>query len=76
MLASVCIHVDRSVAPIATERPKALPNRSKTGPTSTEIEVRRGSGQLLGVSWLQETPQTLRGHLLDASGEALGADST
>ena len=34
-----------------------------------------GSGQLLGASWWQETFMTLRGHLLDASGEALGADS-
>ena len=58
--------------------PKNLPKSVKK---TSKIQVRRhqnrgleGSGQLLGASWLQETSQTLRGHLLDASGEALGAD--
>ena len=59
--------------------PKILPKSLKK---TSKIQVRRhqnrgleGSGQLLGASWLQETSQTLRGHLLDVSGEALGADS-
>ena len=61
---------------------KSIRNLAKILVKNFEIQVQkhqsRGlerSGQLLGASWLQENPQTLRGHLLDASGEALGADS-
>ena len=61
---------------------KSIQNLAKILVKNFEIQVQRhqsrgleGSGQLLGGSWLQENPQTLRGHLLDASGEALGADS-
>ena len=62
---------------------KSTQNLAKILEKNFKIQVRRhqnrgleGSGQLLGASWLQETSQTLRGHLLDASGEALGADSS
>ena len=61
---------------------KSNTNLAKITEKTSKIQVRRyqnrgleASGQLLGASWLQETSQTLRGQLLDASGEALEADS-
>ena len=60
---------------------KSTKNLDKFLEKTFKIQVRRyrnrgleGSRQLLGASWLQEISQTLRGHLLDASREALGAD--
>ena len=61
---------------------KSTQNLAKILEKNFQIQVQRhqnrgleGSGQLLGTYWLQETSQTLRGYLLDASGEALEADS-
>ena len=54
---------------------KSMKKTSKIQVGSHQNRGLEGSGQLLGASWLQETSQTLWGHLLDASGEALGADS-
>ena len=51
---------------------KSIQNRPKILPKSFKMEVWRGSGQLLGVSGLQEASQTLLRRLLDAFGEPLG----
>ena len=55
---------------------KSLKKPSKLHIQRPQNRGLEGSGQLLGTSWLQEASQMLPGHLLDASGEALGADSS